>query len=84
MSPKITAVEQKTDTAPNSSETLADATPLKKLCAELKMDPKKARRILRRHWRAEGSDLSHTIRERWAGDASFIDKLRKILQPTVQ
>jgi hypothetical protein len=67
--------------APETTETVNE-TPLKKLCAELNMDPKKARRLLRRAWRKEGSDISHTVRERWAGDQEFITKMRAVLAPT--
>lgn len=56
---------------------------LKKLCQELKMDPKKARRLLRKAWRKEGqTEVTHNIRERWAGDDAYMAKLRAILAPT--
>jgi hypothetical protein len=68
---------------PPTGETPAQGIALKKLCQELKMDPKKARRLLRRAWRKEGqTELSHNIRERWAGDDAFIAKMRAILAPT--
>lgn len=69
------------NTTPVNAETTSE-TPLKKLCAELNMDPKKARRLLRKAWRKEGTDISHTIRERWAGDEAFLSKMRSVLAPT--
>lgn len=54
-------------------------TPLKKICADLGIDPKAARRKLRKAWRQTDSTVKHVKRERWTGD--FI---RSILAPTQQ
>ena len=70
---------------PNTETPAAEAPSgvLKKLCQELKMDPKKARRLLRKAWRKEGqTEVTHNIRERWAGNDAYMAKLRAILAPT--
>jgi hypothetical protein len=54
-------------------------TPLKRICGELGIEPKAARRKLRKYWRSENSTIVHNIRDRWTGD-----ELRAILAPTKQ
>ena len=83
MSAKNTAAQPaKTETPASTEPTAASETPLKKICQELGMDPKKARRLLRRHWRSENSQLKHNIRERWSGDDKYVAEIKAILAPT--
>lgn len=63
-----------------TAEIPADETsgvPLKRLCQEAKLDPKAARRVLRKAWRAEDSTIDHEIRRRWNWDEGS-DELRQV------
>ena len=51
--------------------------PLKRLCQEAKLDPKAARRVLRKAWRTEDSTINHEIRRRWSWDEGS-DELRQV------
>jgi hypothetical protein len=61
---------------PESKQEEPKTVVLKTICAELKLDPKLARRKLRKAWRAENSGISHNLRDRWTGE--FI---RSVLAP---
>jgi hypothetical protein len=77
-------VKTQTAAAPVAAQTEAPATnetPLKRICQELKIDPKTARRKLRAYWRKQDSDLAHTLRNRWSGDESYAAQIRAILAP---
>jgi hypothetical protein len=57
----------------------AEKTALKSLCSQLKIEPKAARRKLRKagfSW--------HGSRERWVMTAAQLEKVREILKPTKQ
>jgi hypothetical protein len=77
----------KTQTATATPVATAEApvesneTPLKRICQELKIDPKTARRKLRAYWRKQDSDLAHTLRNRWSGDEAYAKQIRAILSP---
>ena len=58
-------------------ENETSGVPLKRLCQEAKLDPKAARRVLRKAWRAEDSTIDHEIRRRWSWDEGS-DELRQV------
>lgn len=60
----------------DSGNETAQPVVLKTICKELKLDPKLARRKLRKAWRAENSTVQHKFRERWTGEY-----IRSILAP---
>lgn len=57
-------------------ETQEKPVVLKAICKELGLDPKLARRKLRKAWRANPENVSHSLRDRWTGDY-----IRSILKP---
>lgn len=72
-------VEMKEPNVAATAEIPAEETgvPLKRLCQEAKLDPKAARRVLRKAWRAEDSTIDHEIRRRWSWDEGS-DELRQV------
>lgn len=77
----------KTQTTENTSKpTVANGIgkpneTLKKICGELNITPKAARRKLRKAWRQKNqTSVTHTLKARW-DDA---DQIRQVLAPTKQ
>ena len=69
-----------TESVPTTKQAVnGNEIPLKRICAELGLDPKAARRKLRKVWRTKDSTLAHVLRDRWTGP-----ELRAILAPTQQ
>lgn len=64
-------------TAPRKTgKTRGEKVALKSICSQLRIEPKKARRILRK------ADLSfHTLKDRWMLTEAQAEKVRNILRP---
>lgn len=84
-STKKTAAKAKS-AAPAKTETKGN-TVLKTICADLGIDPKTARRVLRKKMRTKKEDGGHpeiakfhTIKTRWVQDAKAAGTIRTVLR----
>lgn len=77
------AAAAKTEPTPSQKK---GGTVLKAICAELKIDPKTARRVLRKRMRSDKPEIAkfHTIKTRWVQDAKGAATIRATLKEYLQ